>query len=221
MTRKPTKHIEPEAPDLPPSEELGDLDLKTITDRAMLERVRLSEGETPINANSVMLDQSLIVAGALAGSRLPGVMMSDCLFDHADLAGASWTDARIQRTKFVECRLSGFDLRMGELRDVVFERCKMPDSFFSEMKLIRVRFDDCQLTNLDLSFSAIESLAMRDCNARFLRLNDARVSHCDLRGSTIDGISFDVKSAPGLVIEPVQSPAIASSMGVRVIDRDH
>jgi uncharacterized protein YjbI with pentapeptide repeats len=221
MSRKPIKVIEPDEPEIDSADELQSVAAESVIDRSALERVRIVSAESPIRAGSISLDQSVIESDAFAGSTLPSAQIKDCIFDHADLAGATWTGARLVRTRFVGCRLTGFDLRLADLRDVVFIDCKMPDSLFMETTLTRVRFDECQMTNQDLSGATIESLAIRNCKADGLRLDGARISLLDLRGSGIEGISLDTKSTAGIVIEPIQSPAVAQALGVQVCDRDH
>jgi len=217
MSLKPIKVIEPEEPEIGSVDGLQIVAIEAVTDRSAHECVRFEGGDLPIRASSISLDQSLIESNAFAGSTLASATIKDCVFDHADLANATWAGARLVRTRFVGCRLTGFDLRHSELRDVVFVDCKMPDSLFMETTLTRVRFDECQMTNQDISGSTIESLALSGCKADGLRLDGARISLLDLRGSSIEGISLDERSADGVVIDPLQSPAIAQAMGVRVI----
>ena len=179
-----------------------------------------SQSSHAAQVKAVVVEQALIAGNAFAGSVLPAGVFKDCLFDHADLASATWINGRIVRAKFLECRLTGVDLRMSELRDVAFEQCKMPDALLSESTLTRVRFDRCQLKNLDLAGAMIESLALHNCDIGSLRLDGARITLLDLRGSNIDGISIDVESLRGIVIDPLQSPAIAQALGVRVLNAE-
>lgn len=221
MNSKPVKQavkqVIPEPPDLDLPDGFVEINADVIVDRSTHEGVKITNTSAPVKAKSVAIEQAIISGNALAGSVLAGAEFRDCLFDHSDLASVTWVDARLVRCKFVECRLTGADLRLGELSNVNFENCKMPEALVSESKVIQVRFDHCQLNNLDLSGATIESLAMQHSDLANLRLDGARINHLDLRGSTIDGIMLDPQALKGLIIDPLQSPAVVQSLGVRVL----
>ncbi|MDF1810283.1 MAG: pentapeptide repeat-containing protein [Phycisphaerales bacterium] len=223
MKSKQVTQVEPDAPEIGSNDELVDVatgnDGSFIVDRSTHESVRFSESQGTINAKSIVIEQSVVGRDVFARSVLSAAELKDCLFDHADLASITWIDARIVRVKFQECRLTGADLRLCEIRDVHFDQCKMPDAILSESHLKQVRFDRCQLKNLDLAGATIESVALHHCEVEQLRLDGARISMLDLRGSRVDGLSLDVESLRGIVIDPLQAPALAQALGVRVLDR--
>jgi len=99
----------------------------------------------------------------------------------------------------------------------VFQECKMPDAFMPESSLDRVLFDSCQLSGLDLSGSKLAHVTMCHCDARNLRLLDARIDTLDLRGSQIEGLAIEPRSIAQLIIDPTQAPALAHAMGARVL----
>lgn len=216
MGTKPIKEIVPESPS---QGGLVEVASERLVDGAMLESVSLSgDCIKPKIVQRLGIEGSRITGSVLAGSKLPGVRMVDCCFDRADLAGATWNDARLVRTRLEESRLTGFDARMSELRDVVFHKCKMPESFLSETQLTRVRFEECQMPGLDLSNAKIHSAVINNCDARSLNLLGAKIEFLDLRGSMIDGIAIDPLFVNGLIIDATQATAIAQSLGVRVAD---
>ncbi len=216
MGSKPIKEIVPEAPS---QGEFAQVASEQLVDGAVLESVSLSgDCVKPKIVQRLGIEGSRIAGGVLAGSKLPGVRMVDCCFDRADLAGATWNDARIVRTRLEESRLTGFDARMSELRDVMFHKCKMPESFLSEAQLTRVRFDECMMPGLDLSNAKIHSVVINGCDARSLNLLGAKIEFLDLRGSMIEGIAVDPMFISGIVIDPTQAEAIAHALGVQVAD---
>lgn len=214
------KEINPDEPAIGSHEELVDAQAELIVDRSVHEAVRFGNTERSVNAKLVSIEQAFVSGNAFAGSTMPASVFKDCVFDHADLASATWVDGRLVRTRFVECRLTGVDLRLCDLREVAFEQCKLPEALLGETTLNKVRFDQCQLMNLDLAGATIETLALHNCDATSLRLVGARIGLLDLRGSNIDGISLDAGSMRGIVIDPIQAPAIAQAMGVRVLNAD-
>jgi uncharacterized protein YjbI with pentapeptide repeats len=220
------QQIVPEAPCYEEGAELVDSSCEIIVDRCELAGSRFSQipstqrsdMQPNIKAKSASFDECAFHGDVLARSTLTGVQACDCVFEQADLAGSTWTDARIVRTQFTACRLTGWDARMSTMRDVVFNECKLRDGLLSETTLARVRFDSCQLTDLDLSYAQLESVAIHRCDARNLRLDNARIGLLDLRSSIIDGIALDATQLKGIVIDQHQAPVIAMALGVRICE---
>ncbi|MEM9373665.1 MAG: pentapeptide repeat-containing protein [Planctomycetota bacterium] len=187
----------------------------------VIERASISgNAGHPLSSRGVRVFESRITGGVFAGSTLPGLRLTDCAIEHADLASATWTDAGLTRVACSDCRLSGFDARGASLRDVCFRSCRAPDMFLTECRLMRVRFEQCELTGLDLTGAHIDSLAVRGCDARSLRVIGARIGLLDLRSSRVEGLMIDAMAIAGIVIDPLQAPAFAMSLGARVLDPD-
>lgn len=172
----------------------------------------------PLKARSYSLSIGRVRGPLLQASTLPQLKAIDCEFINADCSNATWVDVRLTRCLFESCKCTGLDTRGGTLRDVRFSACKMPDAFMQESTLDRVWFESCNLGGLDLSGSTLDRVTMRDCDARGLRLLNARITALDLRGSRIDHLAIDPGSVCHLIIDPVQAPALAESLGARVID---
>lgn len=209
----------PESPDLPALNTLGQVAPESIVSDAFIENAMLTtDVSIKDGARRVAFHGVRAGGGAFAGSALPGLRLTDCVFDQADMSGSTWIDARIVRTVFEGCKQTGFDARGAELRDVVFRECKAPACNLSETSIKRVVFENCRVTDLDLSGSRIESLRCRGCDLRNLRLTGAKIELLDLRGCEVLGIAIQPAAMGGVVIETTQSPAIAAAAGVRVMD---
>ncbi len=211
----------PTPPDTPPTDQLSAIPPTDLTNHADLDSIHIAQLDTPIRAESVSLYQSQIESTALLASTLPNARFTDCTFTRADLSGATWTDTRIIRASFNNCKLTGFDASSATLQDLDFKECKAPDMLWRETTLTRVRFDQSQLQSLDLTGATIESLTIHNSDARNLRLLNTRIHHLDLRGSLIDGLLIDPnsmhpKSLQSITIDPTQAPAFAQACGVRV-----
>ena len=72
------------------------------------------------------------------------------------------------------------------------------------------------MPGLDFTGAALSKVVIHNCDARNLRLLDARIDTLDLRGSDIEGIAIDAKSLNSIIIDPTQAPALARAMGIRV-----
>lgn len=206
----------PESPDLDPDATLALVAGDALTDRASLEQVELRE---PVGfARDASISMGRITGAAFTASTLPSLRVIDTEFARADCSGATWIDTRLVRSVFESCKCTGLDTRGGTLRDVRFNACKMPDAFMQESTLDRVWFESCNIAGLDLSGSTLDRVTLRECDARNVRLLGARITALDLRGSRIDGLAIDPGSVRHLIIDPVQAPALAESLGTRVID---
>lgn len=206
----------PESPDLDPGASLEPVANDALIDQASLELVELRE---PIgSARDLSISMARISAASVCASSLPGLRVIDSVFDRTDCSGATWIDTRLVRCVFDSCKCTGLDTRGGTLRDVRFSACKMPDAFMQESTLDRVWFESCNLNGLDLSGSTLDRVTIRECDARNLRLLNTRITALDLRGSRIDGLAIDPGSVRHLIIDPVQAPALAESLGTQVID---
>ncbi len=213
--------IEPEKPDeeIDFHEPLDVIDVRELRSLKPIYEVQLAGiPDAPLHGKEFSISIGQVLGRALMESTLSGFSLVDVALVRADCSNATWVDARIVRTRFDGCKLTGFDARGGELRDVVFNECKMSDTFMVESKLTRVRFDGCKISGLDLCDSKVNSVAIRGCDARNLRLMGAKIELLDLRGSMIEGIAIDPGSVGGVIIDPMQSCAIASALGARVMD---
>jgi len=207
----------PEPPDA--CEQAGTDQARSIGDGSFLENVTIGDDTTIApNARKVAFHGVRVVGKALARTTLPGLGLTDCVLDRADVSSGTWTDARLVRVMFDGCKLTGLDARGADLRDVVFRDCKAPECLLSESAITRVVFENCRVTDLDLSGARITSMRFRGCDLRNLRLTGAKIGLLDLRGCEISGIAIDPGAMGGIVIETTQSPAIAAAVGVRVID---
>ncbi len=186
---------------------------------AHFEAVITGEPDSPLESRGYTLSIGRVRGSVLLASKLPQFKAIDCNFAQADCSNAAWVDVRLVRCVFDSCKCTGLDTRGGTLRDIRFSECKMPDVFMQESTLDRVWFESCHLQNLDLSASTLERVTIRDCDARGMRLLGARINALDLRGSRIDQLVIDTASVRHLIIDPMQAPAIAESLGVRVVDQ--
>jgi len=213
----PTKNTQPTPPDSQPVDQLTAAGVSDLQNNADLESTLFNKPTpTPIHAHDITLYQSTIQGQTLTASTLPNARFTDCTFDCADLSAATWIDARIIRTSFTNCKLTGFDARGTDLRDVLFKDCKIPDAFFQDATLTRVRFDNCHLPNLDLSGSTIHSLSIHNSTAPSLRLLATKVTHIDLRASRIDHIALDPANLKAILIDPTQAHEFARALGVQI-----
>ncbi|MEO5834375.1 MAG: pentapeptide repeat-containing protein [Nakamurella sp.] len=134
------------------------------------------------------------------GTDLTGVDFRDvtvvgCAFAATAASGATW-----RRVHLVECRIESVNLRFAKLTDVVFERCELTDVDLGGATATRVRFPGSTLAGI--------------------RFNDSTLTDVDFRGARAVGLSGDVTSLRGAVVDAGQlaelAPALALGLGLRV-----
>jgi uncharacterized protein YjbI with pentapeptide repeats len=209
----------PESPDSIDLTQLDAVDLESLHDREFYSEASITgEPTRPLGARGCVFSTVRFTGGALRGSKLPQVRMTDAIIEQADCSNATWIDARLVRCAWNGCKATGIDLRGGSLRDVRFTDCKMPESFFQEASLDRVWFESCNLRSADFSSATLTSVTIRDCDVRELRFMGARIDALDLRGSRIEHIAIDKSAVRHIIIDPIQAPAIMQSLGARVMN---
>lgn len=210
----------PEPPDIDQTAPLGRASISIITDRAAIEAVEFDEPfAEPLLARDLAVSGTRFTSTALLSSTLPSFRATDSFFERADCSNATWVDARLVRCAFTGCKGTGLDLRGAALRDVRFHECKLPEMFLQESSLDRVWFESCNLQHADFSGGKLDRVTIRDCDATGLRLLGARIAALDLRGSRIDHLAIDASAVRNIIIDPLQAPALAESLGARVIDQ--
>ncbi len=114
---------------------------------------------------------------------------TECLIEHAQLAGSVLAGARFQRCRFVQCRFA-----QADLHDADFDACAFlpgPDPAagrvapapappsactFMLSDLRRARFTDCDLSLAVLERCELHGVAMERCILRGLRLHECDFS---------------------------------------------
>ena len=136
---------------------------------------------------------------SLAGERLPGLQVRDCVVDGTDLANLHAREAILHRNAFRGCRMTGTTLTGASLQDaalidcradlvslagaridrVTFTGCDLRETSFDEAQLRDVRFERCDLSRASFARARLQRVELLDCDLAQLR------SIADLRGATM------------------------------------
>ncbi|MFG0258732.1 MAG: pentapeptide repeat-containing protein [Phycisphaerales bacterium JB041] len=142
--------------------------------------------------------------------------LTDTVLEHCDLANAEWSNARLRRAEFRECRGTGLGLGGATLTDVAFIGCKLNLACFIGASLTQVRFEGCDLREADFDSAGLESVVFRRCELGGARLVRSSLARVDLRGSRLGAIVLSPEMVRGCTIDEAQAVTFAASLGLRV-----
>lgn len=208
---KPEQEVSAKKPRLPKLvEKLSEFE---ISDDDEVEEAHFERFEAGFQeASSASLRAVILEHGRLAGSGFPKLRATDSRFNVCDLSNNDWTQCRVVRSEFFDCKFTGwkavesnfadclFSGGHGELvqfqastfKTVVFENCKFPGVDFRQCKLEKVRFANCDLT---------ESI-----------FAEAELHEVDLRGSDIRGLKARAQDLKGAILGLQQASDVASQL---------
>ncbi|MEU5428505.1 pentapeptide repeat-containing protein [Streptomyces olivoreticuli] len=113
--------------------------------------------------------------------------------DACDLGSAQWTESKLTRVVFRNCKIMGAALDGLTLDDVLFEKCKLDYTAFSKVRATGpVVFFGCSLPEASFTDCDLADAVMRDCTLRDTEFVRGRYQHLDLRGndlSTVRGVA--------------------------------
>jgi uncharacterized protein YjbI with pentapeptide repeats len=207
------------APQLP--EFVAHLPELTASDHGLiLDRVRIElDVADRVAAVPIQISEAEVRGLSVAAGPSPGMRLTDAVFRRCDLSNVDAREGSLNRVEFTGSKLIGFsvasgrawDLRVTDctmslasfafagLRDVVFERVNLRETTFVEARLDGVQFVDCQLEGAD-----------------FRR---ARLKHCAIRGSALDGV-VGIESLKGVTMPwsdvVASAAALAHAVGIEV-----
>lgn len=158
---------------------------------------------------------------ALAGGGLEQVVLTDCVFDHCDLANLRAHDSSMVRVALSASRLTGLAWASSLLRDATVDGCRADLAAFRFSRLRGVVFRDCVLAQADFQGADLRDARFERCSlagAQFsgATLRDTRFVDCDLSGiggaaslsgATVQGgdhlgLLRTLAAALGITVEP-------------------
>jgi uncharacterized protein YjbI with pentapeptide repeats len=212
-------HATVAAPDLPEFA-ATDTGVRPGDDGLVLDRVRLElDGAVRVPVTAMQISESdirglSIDPGPSLGLRLTDVALRNCDLSNLQASEGSLNRVAIGRSKLIGFGIDGgraWDLRVTDsslslasfaytgLRDVIFERVNLREASFTEARLEGVEFIDCQLEGLDL--------------------RRARLKHCSIRGSALDGV-IGIEALKGVTMPwadvVASAAALADTVGINV-----
>ncbi|MDF3292267.1 pentapeptide repeat-containing protein [Streptomyces silvisoli] len=137
------------------------------------------------------LSNAQLLSGRVTGlraqrTRLHDVRVASVEFDSSDFGPMQWTDSKLSRVVFRNCKLMGAALSSITAENVLLDNCKLDYATFNDLRATGpLVFSKCVLseatfTNCDLSRTVFD-----DCTLRLTEFARGKYQGCDLRGNDL------------------------------------
>lgn len=147
-------------------------------------------------------------------TQLTAPKLTDVRLNECDLANAVWPQAIVHRTKFVGCRLIGFQALESYFQDVLFEDCVGSLARWRFATFKHVRFEGCDLSGADFQGTDLSGVVFARCNLTNVEMSGATLKGTDLRGSDITDLRVGTAEVPGAIVDHAQAAYMASLLGL-------
>ncbi|GAA3848798.1 pentapeptide repeat-containing protein [Streptomyces sedi] len=158
-----------------------------------------------------------LIDGRITGLRirrthLEQLRVDSVEFTGCDLGSPRWTDSRISRAAFRDCKLMGAALEDVTLDNVLFENCK-----FDYGTLTRVRaagpviLAGCSLRETTFAGADLGAVLLDDCDLRLTEFDGGTYRGLDLRGNDLSQLR-GLASLRKVVIDHAQTLQLADAL---------
>lgn len=204
-----------------PTLDAPDIDLSNITS---LESSRdVVQDFRYIDASLRELDLSgvRLITGRVAGLsaqrvRLQETVMDSVEFDGCDLRSLQWTNSKISRVVFRNCKLMGAALEDLSLENVLIEGCKLDYSTFDLLRatgplaFAKSSLSEATITRCDLSGAHFEA-----CTLRQTEFVGGKYRGTDLRGNDLSSIR-GIAALKQIIIDRPQEAEMATALATEL-----
>jgi uncharacterized protein YjbI with pentapeptide repeats len=184
------------------------------------ENLILADGDcSEQSAARVTFDECRFERTKFCGAQLPGLTVSDVVFEECDVANAVWTGVTLTRVEMSGCRLLGLRANEADIQHLVVRRGTASLAQFRFAIFQAVRFEECNLRGVDFQGADLRGVIFQGCDLREAQMSGAKLLNTDFRSSEIDGMQIgpaDLGNLKGAIVEPVQAAYIAGQLGLHV-----
>ncbi|MER5492147.1 pentapeptide repeat-containing protein [Streptomyces sp. NPDC002454] len=185
-------------------------------------RGRVSEfhyGDADLRA--LDLSDTHLMDGRISGvrverARLEGVRVDSVEVAGCDLSSLYWSDSKITRAVFRDCKLMGSVLENVTLADVLFENCKLDYSTLTRIRAAGpVIFSQCSLRETTFTAAELSAVAFEECDLRLTEFDGGTYRAMDLRGNDLSRIR-GLGSLKQVIIDRAQTLQLAEALAVEL-----
>jgi uncharacterized protein YjbI with pentapeptide repeats len=149
-------------------------------------------------------------------TRLEKLRVDSVEFSGCDLSTLRWTDSRMSRTVFRDCRLMGAALEDLVLDNVLFENCKLDYSAFVRVRAAGpVIFAGCSLREAAFVAADLGAALIDDCDLRLTEFDGGTYRGLDLRGNDLSRLR-GLSSLKQVVIDHAQTLQLAEALSAEL-----
>ncbi|MDH6120328.1 uncharacterized protein YjbI with pentapeptide repeats [Kitasatospora sp. GAS204A] len=125
--------------------------------------------------------------------RLDDVRVDSVEFDSCDFGSADWSDSKLSRVVFRDCKIMGANLTRVNLDSVLFENCKLDYATFEQVRAAGpVAFSKTALIEASFNGCDLAKVVFDDCTLRLTEFGRGTYKETDLRGNeltTVRGVA--------------------------------
>jgi uncharacterized protein YjbI with pentapeptide repeats len=182
-----------------------------------------------VEAHALVLDddgevtRTRVIGGKHAGLSLAGARLTDVELVRCDLAGCDFSEAKLTRVAFVDCRGTALEAGQSQWRDVTVVDSVMPDANLRLSTFVAVRFETSSLVAAEFIAARLDNVTFVSTDLSRADFANASCTSVDLRGARLDDVK-GVGSLAGASILPDQAlglaPALALALGIAIAAPD-
>lgn len=167
------------------------------------------------------LSDTHLLDGRVTGLRtrraeLDRVRVDSVEFTGCDLASLRWTESKITRTVFRDCKLMGAVLEDITLDDVLFENCKLDYGTLTRIRVMGpVIFSQCSARETTFAAADLGAAAFDDCDLRLTEFSGGKLRGLDLRGNDLSQLR-GLASLRQVIIDHGQLPQLAEALAAEL-----
>ncbi|WBB63536.1 pentapeptide repeat-containing protein [Streptomyces sp. WMMC500] len=149
-------------------------------------------------------------------TRLERLRVDSVEFTRCGLSSLQWSESKISRTVFRDCRLMGAALEDVTLDNVLFENCKFDYSTFARIRAIGpVIFARCSLRETTFAAADLGAALIDDCDLRLTEFDGGKHRGLDLRGNDLAQLR-GLASLKQIVIDHAQILQLAEALATEL-----
>ncbi|KQY83383.1 hypothetical protein ASD24_14015 [Paenibacillus sp. Root52] len=195
-------------PKLPRQLEAVPVEVLQLHDEQTIEQGLYENGSlSGCEANKVLMEKVHFKHVVFEDMALPGVEITDAIFEHCDLSNANWSEAIIHRATFLHCKMVGLDLLGSTLRNVRFSECLAEYATLRFANLKQVEIELSSFAHADFYSATLSKIRLEQNNidkAQFSStpLNGIDISTCEFHnlGVTMEDLQGCIISAPQAIL---------------------
>ncbi|MDX3377160.1 pentapeptide repeat-containing protein [Streptomyces sp. ME02-6991-2A] len=140
----------------------------------------------------------------------------------SDLGAVRWSESKLTRVHFRDCKLMGAALDGVVLDDVLFEKCRFDYAGFERVRAGGpVAFAGCAFTEATFTDCDLSDAVFSDCGLKLTEFGGGRYRETDLRGNDLSQIR-GVANLAKIRIDPGQqtdlAQALVNELGIAIGD---
>ncbi|WP_177244828.1 pentapeptide repeat-containing protein [Streptomyces sp. yr375] len=176
---------------------------------------------TDADLRDLDLSDAHLMDGRITGlkaqrTRLDKLRVDSVEFTGCDLASLRWTDSKVSRAVFRDCKLMGGVLEDVTLDNVLFENCRLDYSAFTRVRatgpviITKTSLRETTFAACDLSAALLD-----DCDLRLTEFDGGKYRGLDLRGNDLSRLR-GLASLKQIVIDQAQTLQLAEALAAEL-----